>query len=219
MFCTTAEGIKGKRAKEWGLVDHVVSRSKWDDTVAERAKALAAKVTVTRGPAIELPALDPEIGPTGIRYRYVDLKIDPANRTGELAVRGPATEAVVDLTTPSTWSLQAFRELDDALLHLRFDFPEIGMVTVRTVGDPKAVVLHDDLLAQATTGLAREIRLQRRVLKRFDNTALVLRRRGSRRLVLRRLAPRARARRGSLPRAIDADEKIGVTTSTATPAS
>src|SRR3954471_19744356 len=61
VFCTTAEGIKGKRAKDWGLVDHVVSRSKWDETIAASAKALAAKQTVTRGPAVQLPELAPKI--------------------------------------------------------------------------------------------------------------------------------------------------------------
>src|SRR3954471_7320155 len=61
VFCTTAEGIKGKRAKDWGLVDHLVSRSKWDDVVAERANALAAKQTITRGPAFVLPALAPKV--------------------------------------------------------------------------------------------------------------------------------------------------------------
>src|SRR5207244_9215652 len=69
VFCTTAEGIKGKRAKEWGLVDHVVSRSAWDKTVADRATALAAKQAVTRGPAVELPALNPKIDSNHIKYR------------------------------------------------------------------------------------------------------------------------------------------------------
>ncbi len=172
VFCTTAEGIKGKRAKDWGLVDHVISRSAWDKSVADRATAIAAKQTVMRGPAVELPALSPKVDDTSVRYRYVDFKADPANRTGELVVRGPEPSDVLDLTAPDTWSLHAFRELDDALLRLRFDFPEIGMVTVRTVGDPKLVVLHDELLAAASSGFAREVRLlQRRVLKRFDNTA------------------------------------------------
>ncbi|HEU0033115.1 MAG TPA: 2,3-epoxybenzoyl-CoA dihydrolase [Kofleriaceae bacterium] len=170
VFCTTAEGIKGKRAKDWGLVDHVVSRSAWDKTVGDRAKALAGKQTVKRGPAIELPALSPKLDGTTLRYRYVELKIDNARRVGELTVRGP--DGAPDLAKPDTWSLQAFRELDDALLHLRFDFPDIGMITVRTVGDVAQVVAHDEALAAATTGFAREIRLlQRRVLKRFDNTA------------------------------------------------
>src|SRR5689334_21064514 len=77
VFCTTAEGIKGKRAKEWGLVDHVVSRTKWEETVAERAKALAAKQTVTRGPAVQLPELAPKVTDKLIAYRYVELSIDP----------------------------------------------------------------------------------------------------------------------------------------------
>ncbi len=172
VFCTTAEGIKGKRAKDWGLVDHVVSRSAWDKAVTDRAKDLAAKQTVTRGPAVELPALAAKLEADKVTYRYVELTIDRASRTGELVMRGPDQSDVLDLTTPDTWSLHAFRELDEALLRLRFDFPEIGMITVRTAGDPKLVVLHDELLAAANTGFAREIRLlQRRVLKRYDNTA------------------------------------------------
>src|SRR5438309_498473 len=81
VFCTTAEGIKGKRAKEWGLVDHLVSRTKWDETVAERAKVLAGKQTVMRGPAVQLPELEPELTADAIRYRHVDLTFDHAART------------------------------------------------------------------------------------------------------------------------------------------
>src|SRR5450432_1825041 len=172
VFCTTAEGVKGKRALDWGLVDHLVSRTKWDAAVSDAAQALAARQTVARGPAVQLPPLAPKVSADGIRYRYVDLTFDLAARTAELLVRGPAREAVIDLTSPELWSLHAFRELDDALLRLRFDLPDIGVVTVRTVGEPAAVVQHDEMIARATTGFAREVRLfQRRVLKRFDNTA------------------------------------------------
>jgi len=172
VFCTLAEGIKGKRARDWGLVDHLVSRTRWDDTIAERARALAARQTVERGPAVELPAIAPKVTADSVAYRHVSLHVDRDARTAELVVRGPAGEPVVDLTSPHTWSLHAFRELDDALLRLRFDFPEIGVVVVRTAGDPRVVVQHDELLARTKTGFAREIRLlQRRVLKRFDNTA------------------------------------------------
>src|SRR3954468_5903043 len=76
VFCTTAEGIKGKRAKDWGLVDHVIARSKWDAEVISRAHALAAKQTVARGPAVELPALAPKIGASAITYKYVTLAFD-----------------------------------------------------------------------------------------------------------------------------------------------
>jgi len=171
VFCTTAEGIKGKRAKDWGLVEDVVSRSKWDETVAARAKALAAKQTVTRGPAVQLPELAPKITDKAFTYRHVELTIDRAARTAALTIKAP-TGAPTDLTSADTWSLRAFRELDDALLRLRFDLPDIGMVTVRTVGDRANVIAHDEALAKATTGFAREVRhLQRRVLKRYDNTA------------------------------------------------
>ena len=172
VFCTLAEGIKGKRAKDWGLVDHLVSRTKWDASVSDAAKALAAKQTVTRGPAVVLPPLECKATPDSIRYRYVELAVDATARTATLLVRGPDADAVMDFTSPDTWSLRAFRELDDALLRLRFDYPEVGVVTVRTAGDPKLVIQHDELLAKAPTGFAREVRLfQRRVLKRFDNTA------------------------------------------------
>ncbi len=171
VFCTTAEGIKGKRAKDWGLVDAVVSRTAWDKTVAERAAALAAKQTVTRGPAVQLPELGSKITEKAFSYRYVELTIDRPARTAALTVKGP-DGAPADVTSPETWSLRAFRELDDCLLRLRFDLPEIGMVTVRTQGDRALVIAHDEAMAKATTGFAREVRLlQRRVLKRFDNTA------------------------------------------------
>ncbi len=174
VFCTTAEGIKGKRAKDWGLVDHVVSRSNWDKAVADRAKALAAKQTITRGPAVQLPELGVKITDKAFTYKYVELAIDRASRTAALTVKAPES-APADSPSPELWSLRAFRELDDALLRLRFDLPDIGMVTVRTVGSPDAaalVIAHDEALARSTTGFAREVRLlQRRVLKRLDNTA------------------------------------------------
>jgi benzoyl-CoA-dihydrodiol lyase len=183
VFCTTAEGIKGKRAKDWGLVDHVVSRSKWDEVVAQRAKALAGKQTVERGPAVELPALAPTVTDGAITYRHVELTIDRGERTAALVIKGPdgpppaeladdASRGAPGAAPPDVWSLRAFRELDDALLRVRFDLADVGMITVRTVGDARHVIAHDEALAKATSGFAREVRLlQRRVLKRFDNTA------------------------------------------------
>jgi benzoyl-CoA-dihydrodiol lyase len=175
VFCTLAEGIKGKRARDWGLVDHLVSRTKWDATVTEAAKALAAKQTIARGPAFVLPPLDSKITLEKLAYKHVELVFDAAARTAELTVRGPDAIEDPDLiakTGAQPWALRAFRELDDALLHLRFDYPEIAVVTVRTAGDPALVLGCDDALAKSTSGFAREVRLlQRRVLKRYDNTA------------------------------------------------
>jgi benzoyl-CoA-dihydrodiol lyase len=120
---------------------------------------------------VQLPALSPKVTTESISYRYVELAIDRGTRTAALTVKGPEAAPTV-LTSPNTWSLRAFRELDDALLRLRFDLPEIGLVTVRTIGDRAQVIAHDEALAEAPTGFAREVRLlQRRVLKRYDNTA------------------------------------------------
>jgi benzoyl-CoA-dihydrodiol lyase len=179
VFCTVAEGIKGKRTKDWGLVDHLVPRTKWETAVGERAKAMAKAVTVTRGPAVELPALECKRTATKLSYKYVDFEVDPARRVGNLVVRGPDSAPPAELHAGASggaelWSLRCFRELDDALLRLRFDYPDIGIVTVRTSGDPALVRAHDEALAKAaaSSGFAREVRLlQRRVLKRYDNTA------------------------------------------------
>ena len=172
VFCTTAEGIKGKRAKEWGLVDDVVSRTRWDESVLARAKALAARQTITRGPAIQLARLESKNTDAAMTYAFVTVTFDRAARTANLTVTGPTTVDDFTKTGAEPWSLRAFRELDDALLHLRFDNADIGMVTVRTKGDPAIVKACDEALHAATSGLAREIRLfQRRVLKRYDNTA------------------------------------------------
>src|SRR5688572_11851380 len=176
VFCTLAEGIKGKRAKDWGFVDHLVSRSKWDETVAERAKVLAAsKQQVTRGPAFTLSPLEAKITPNKIAYRFVELTFDAAARTGNLVVRGPEAAADPDQLASNgvePWALRAFRELDAALLRLRFDYPETNVVTVRTAGKRALATECDELLAKSTSGFAREVRLlQRRVLKRYDSTA------------------------------------------------
>lgn len=171
VFCTLAEGIKGKRAKDWGLVDHLVSRTKWDEAVTARAKELAAKQQVTRGPAFELKALEPKITADKITYRFVEFAVDAAARTASLLVKAPDGVDTFDAQS-EPWSLRAFRELDDALLHLRFDYPEINVVTVRTSGKQELVRDCDEALAKASNGFAREVRLfQRRVLKRYDNTA------------------------------------------------
>jgi benzoyl-CoA-dihydrodiol lyase len=175
VFCTVAEGIKGKRAKDWGLVDHVVPRSKWDEQVGARATAIAAAAPgVPRGPAVKLGAITPEITGDRLRYRHVELTIDRAARTAALTIVGPDAPPPADLAGAgdALWDLRAFRELDDALLRLRFDYPEVGVVTLRTRGDRAHVLAHDEALHRATSGFAREVRLlQRRVLKRLDNTA------------------------------------------------
>ncbi|HRC58974.1 MAG TPA: enoyl-CoA hydratase-related protein, partial [Kofleriaceae bacterium] len=111
VFCTVAEGIKGKRTKDWHLVDHLVPRTRWDAAVAERARAMAATVTTTRGPAVELPPLAPRRTAHKTTYKYVEVEVDPARRVGTLVVRGPESAPPADLAAAGAelWSLRSSR--------------------------------------------------------------------------------------------------------------
>jgi benzoyl-CoA-dihydrodiol lyase len=180
VFCTLAEGIKGRRARDWGLVDELLPRSRFDEGVLERASSLASQVAgVPHGPAVELAPLERQVEGDRISYRYVDLAIDRDGRTASLTVKGPekAPPATVDEMVAEgsdLWSLRAFRELDDAICHLRFNEPEIGLMLLRARGNPEHVIAADRALDEqaAASGFVREVRLlQARVLRRLDNTA------------------------------------------------
>src|SRR6516165_3679977 len=131
-FSTLAEGVKGRRAVEWRLVDHVVPKSKFAQVVDERSKALAARSARPQGAqGIQLTPLQPKVTPSGTEYKYVSLKLDAARRVAELLVRAPlepAPENVASLAArgADTWGIRMFRELDDALLRLRMNHLEIG---------------------------------------------------------------------------------------------
>jgi benzoyl-CoA-dihydrodiol lyase len=178
-FSTTAEGVRGKRAVEWRLVDELVPRSRFEERVAERASELAATSDRPREAAgIELPPLERRDAADGLEYRYVTLAIDRVKRVATLLVRAPLgpqpsePEGFVGAGA-GAWAIAAWRELDDAILHLRLNEPEVGLVLVRTSGDPKAVMAVDRALSRHRDHwLVREmLLLQKRVLKRIDLTA------------------------------------------------
>jgi benzoyl-CoA-dihydrodiol lyase len=180
VFSTLVEGIKGKRAVEWGLVDRLVPRSQFDDTVATRARELTevALGKAADGKGIELEPLGARRTETRLDYRYVTVSIDAERRTAELLVRGPGeappdTAEGIHAAGCDFWSLAMARELDDALCQLRFNHETIGLVILKTSGDSKLVLAFDEALARFADGwLAREIILKlRRVLKRLDMTA------------------------------------------------
>lgn len=178
VFCTTSEGIRGKRAVEWGLVDAIAPRSKFAEATAERAAGLAAQCDKTVGPGIELGSIVPEIRDGTLSYEYVTMAIDPDARTATLTLRAPegeppTTGEAIQAAGADQWSLRCFRELDDALLRLRQNHPEIGLVVVHTRGDGEKVRAHDRALADNQDHwLAREILLlQARVLRRMDVTS------------------------------------------------
>jgi benzoyl-CoA-dihydrodiol lyase len=169
VFCTLAEGMRGKRAVDWRLIDAVATRSRFAETVTDRAKKLAAQVPSKKGTGVVLDDVTPET------YRHVALTVDAARRTAELVVRGPeAVPASADAAAAqgaAFWPLRAFRELDDALLRLRFNHEGIGLVVVKTRGDAAKLLATDELLGQDTWFLTEVRLLVARVLRRLDATA------------------------------------------------
>ena len=191
VFSTTAEGIRGKRAVAWNLVDGIFPRSKFADKIGERAKVLAEEATkgladgerkgVTLGP------LAPEKGDTdegGFRqYRHVRLEWNASTRVAQLTLKAPTAEDVAVLAKgvgavveagDQLWALRAYRELDNALLHLRTNLLETGLVLVRTEGDAAQLLAHDEALhaLRDEHWFVREVLLHMgRVLRRFDLTS------------------------------------------------
>jgi len=179
VFCATEEGVRGKRAVEWRLVDEVVPPSKWDDAVKARAKEIAARSDRPKdAKGITLPRLTPTIADNRIDYTHVSVELDRAKLIATVTVRGPSEPAPASAEAAhklgaAFWPLAVARELENAILHLRMNEPEINLVLFRTEGEASAVLAYDDFLLSADKDwLMREIRHYiKRVLKRIDVTA------------------------------------------------
>ncbi len=177
VFSTLAEGLKGKRAKEWGLIDGHFPTSKFQESIDARVKQI-----VDNAPApeqgIKLTPLAFESTDDVRNYKYVKLKLNRDQRYADLTVHAPegpqpTTAQELHELGAAYWPLQAYRELDDALLHLRVNEPLIGLVCLRTKGDAEIILAIDQTLAaNHDQWLVREIILQMaRVLRRLDLTA------------------------------------------------
>lgn len=180
IFCSTEEGIKGKRAKEWRLVDEVVANSKFDDAVKERAAEFAAnsaKADVAQG--ITLTPLKRAFAEDGsVSYSVVDVAIDRAGKTATITIAGPDQDVPADMDAfalqgAEAYMLRAARELDDAILHLRLNEMEIGTIVFKTQGDPDSLLAHEALLLDNKDHwLANEVlKYWKRILKRIDVTS------------------------------------------------
>jgi benzoyl-CoA-dihydrodiol lyase len=175
-FATRSEGLGGRRAVEWRLIDEAVPRTKWDETVAGRAAEIAAGSARPDGArGIVLTPLDKARTGEAISYRYVHAVLDRARGCAEITVRGPDAEvpAGIEELDAGFWTLAMTRELDDLILDLRTNEPALGTWVLRTDGDPAAVLAHDDLLlAHPDDWLVNEIVLYlKRTLKRLDVTS------------------------------------------------
>jgi len=181
-FCTIEEGIKGKRAVQWRLVDEIAPNSKLEAKLAERAKALAA--TSSRkgeGKGIALTPLHRKIDDNGLHYDFVDVEIDRGQRIATITIKAPEGAPPADVAGlvaqgAAFWSLQVARELDDAILHLRINELETAMLVFKSHGDSASVLAYDDFLeSNKSHWLVNEIRhYWKRVLKRIDVTSRTL---------------------------------------------
>ena len=178
-FSTLTEGVKGKRAVEWGFVDAVYPATRFKAAVREHAETLAAKSDrPADATGITLNSLNPKVTDDAVHYSTVSLEIDRARRVATLTVRAPegdlpSTPEAMHAAGDQFWPLRAFRELDDAILRLRQNEPEVGVVVFKTTGDAAKVLEADRILLEHKDyWLAREIlHFMKRTLKRVDLTA------------------------------------------------
>ena len=176
VFSTVAEGIKGKRAVEWNLVDRIAPLSKWDEAVSEMAREMASEVEARAERGVVLGPIEAREEDHSLVYEYVSLTLDEATRTADLSIRAPETgpaDAEAALAQGSDWwLLKAFRELDDALLNLRMNYREIALVLLRATGSVETLRAADALVSSSQHWFVRETRhLVKRVLKRLDLTS------------------------------------------------
>ncbi|HXC68755.1 MAG TPA: enoyl-CoA hydratase-related protein, partial [Pyrinomonadaceae bacterium] len=177
VFSTLAEGLRGKRAKEWRLIDGYFPTSKFQESIDARVKEIV-EAAPSNASGIKLTPLEVESTDNERNYKYVKLKFDREQRYADLTVHAPegpqpSTAEEIHELGAAYWPLQAYRELDDALLYLRVNEPLIGLVCVRTKGDAETILkLDQTLVANGADWLVREILLHMaRVLRRLDLTA------------------------------------------------
>lgn len=169
IFCTNPDGVRGERAKSWGLVDDTVAPAQFATSVRQRAERLAATSTRdANAKGIALHPVERKIDDRGYHYKYADVQFDRELRSATLTLRAPqeaqpATAAEIHARGDRWWPLQMARELDDAILLLRANEPECGLLLLKTSGDLKAVLacgatllkLSGDWLVRETVGMLR----------------------------------------------------------------
>jgi benzoyl-CoA-dihydrodiol lyase len=177
-FSTVAEGVRGKRAVQWNLVDEAPAKAKFDEAVKRRLAAMVARSRRKPFEPIAWTPLEVKRSESRVEYKYVTVDLEPKARKATITMRGPSksepqTPSELAKAGAGAWAIRAWRELDDALLDLRFNHPGVGVVALRTEGDPDAVLAVDAMLAKhKDDGLVREVTLLiKRVLKRLDVTA------------------------------------------------
>jgi benzoyl-CoA-dihydrodiol lyase len=178
VFGTLAEGVKGKRAVEWKLVDAVYPASRFKEGVATRAQELALRSDRPGGVGVTLDPLNARVAPDALEYSSVSVTFDRSKRTATVTLKAPAspvesTPEAILAAGSAFWPLRVFREFDDVLLRLRTNEAEIGTIVLKTEGDPERVLEADAVLhANQKHWFVREvIHFIKRTLKRLDLSA------------------------------------------------
>jgi benzoyl-CoA-dihydrodiol lyase len=178
IFCTTSEGVRADRAKEWKLIDAHAKPQQFSQLVASEIEALRKQSNRNGDKGIELTPLPVRIDDDGYHYDIVDARIDRAARIATITINAPSaavesTPKTIDAAGASWWPLQLARELDDLILNLRTNELEIGTWVLQTRGDANRVMQADAVLdEQKDHWLVREtIGALRRALARLDVTS------------------------------------------------
>jgi benzoyl-CoA-dihydrodiol lyase len=179
-FCTVEEGVRGAKAVKWRLVDATVPSSRFEAAVKEAASKLAAQSDRPGASAkgIALTLLERRFDADAVTYSTVKVEIDRATRRATILIQGPgepppASAEAMHAQGAHFWPLRLARELDDAILHLRLNEAEVGVLAFKSQGDPAQVLAYDAFLeANKAHWLAREIlNFWKRTLKRIDLTS------------------------------------------------
>ena len=176
VFCTSAEGVRGQKAKDWRLVDSLAKPAEFAARVRERALALAAQSDRPEGAqGVVLTPLQCTRSADALRYSTLKVDIDRAKRSAVWTIEAPqgaqpATVAEIEAQGAQWFPLRMARELEDAILHMRTNALDIGIWLIKTEGDAAAVLAMDEVLqAQAGHWLVRETTgLLRRTFSRLD---------------------------------------------------
>jgi benzoyl-CoA-dihydrodiol lyase len=179
VFCTSADGVRGEKARSWGLVDHIATPNAFPAKVRERAEALAADSSRPHdAQGIALTPLERRVDEAGYHYRHVDVTFDRPGRAAAITLRAPEDVAELSLDQivaagAAWWPLALARELDDAILMLRTNEADLGLWVIRSEGDHAAVLAADEALVQHRGHwLVREtLGLLRRTIHRIDATS------------------------------------------------
>ena len=175
-FCTTAEGVRGKRAQQWRLVDRLIPPSKLAGETQKIAEEIAGKTSRPKdAKGITLPPVERAFDGDTLRYAGLTVEIDRERRAAHFRIAGPsaappADAAAIHAQGVAFWPLQLARSIDDAMMHLRLNETEIGTWVLHSQGDSELVEAYDALLAKESANwLVREIVLYwKRTLKRLD---------------------------------------------------